>query len=141
MIFRIPSRSVDLSPKNSAKYRVVARANERPEGLREISPSSSRPFVYEHTKGLEELGLISRKPSGRSFALATTRYFAEFFGLKSTDREGIRKIMAQKAGVPYTERSEATSADDLAPEASLPAPPPGDAVAHPAATPAAAAND
>ena len=97
--------------------------------------------VYEHTKGLEELGLISRKPSGRSFALATTRYFAEFSGLKSTDREGIRKIMAQKAGVPYTERSEETPADDLAPEASLPAPPPGDAVAHPAATPAAAAND
>jgi len=97
--------------------------------------------VYEHTKGLEELGLISRKPSGRSFALATTRYFAEFFGLKSTDREGIRKIMAQKAGVPYTERSEETPADDLAPEASLPAPPPRDAVAHPAATPAAAAND
>src|SRR6058998_4309368 len=35
--------------------------------------------VYEHTKGLEDLGLINRKPSGRSFALATTRYFAEFF--------------------------------------------------------------
>src|SRR5947209_5870088 len=49
MIFRIPSRSVDLSPKNSAKYRVVARANERPEGLREISPSSSRPFVCSYT--------------------------------------------------------------------------------------------
>src|SRR2546425_10127277 len=119
MVFRIPSRSVDLSPKNSAKYRVVARENERPEGLREIRPSSSRPFVCsytfepimsnrslwrigwsvaliayhqpilqsdlfdmigskgsEHTKGLEELGLMSRKPSGRSFSLATTRYFA-----------------------------------------------------------------
>src|SRR5205814_1830962 len=45
--------------------------------------------VYEHTKGLEDLGLINRKPSGRSLALTTTRYFAEFFGLKSTDREGI----------------------------------------------------
>jgi len=97
--------------------------------------------VYEHTKGLEELGLISRKPSGRSFALATTRYFAEFFGLKSTDREGIRRLMAQKAGVPYTERSEATPADDPGPEASLPAPPPGDAVSHPAASSAAAANE
>src|SRR5207237_8425923 len=67
--------------------------------------------VYEHTKGLEELGLISRKPSGRSFALATTRYFAEFFGLKSTDREGIRRLMAQKAGVPYKERPEETADD------------------------------
>jgi chromosome segregation and condensation protein ScpB len=62
--------------------------------------------VYEHTKALEGLGLISRKPSGRSLALTTTRYFAEFFGLKSTDREGIRKLMAQKAGVPYTERTD-----------------------------------
>ena len=97
--------------------------------------------VYEHTKGLEELGLISRKPSGRSFALATTRYFAEFFGLKSTDREGIRRLMAQKAGVPYTERSETPPGDDSAPEASLPAPPPEEAVSHPAASPAAAANE
>src|SRR5207249_2116520 len=62
--------------------------------------------VYEHTKGLEDLGLINRKPSGRSLALTTTRYFAEFFGLKSTDREGIRRLMAQKAGVPHKERPE-----------------------------------
>lgn len=62
--------------------------------------------VYEHTKALEELGLIARKPSGRSLSLTTTRHFAEFFGLKSTDREGIRKLMARKAGVPYTERTE-----------------------------------
>lgn len=68
--------------------------------------------VYEHTKALEELGLINRKPSGRSLALTTTRYFAEFFGLKSTDREGIRKLMAQKAGVPYKERPEGTLSED-----------------------------
>jgi segregation and condensation protein B len=77
--------------------------------------------VYEHTKALEELGLISRKPSGRSFSLATTRYFAEFFGLKSTDRDGIRKIMAQKAGVPYKEHSEAASTDEMS-GSSLPIP-------------------
>ena len=97
--------------------------------------------VYEHTKGLEELGLISRKPSGRSFALATTRYFAEFFGLKSTDREGIRKIMAQKAGVPYTERSEATPADEPAPEAPVATPPGEPAETQTAAPPAAAADE
>ena len=97
--------------------------------------------VYEHTKGLEELGLISRKPSGRSFALATTRYFAEFFGLKSTDREGIRKIMAQKAGVPYTERSEAAPADEPAPEAPLATTPAEPAETQTAAPPAAAADE
>ena len=77
--------------------------------------------VYEHTKALEELGLISRKPSGRSLSLATTRYFAEFFGLKSTDREGIRKLMAQKAGVPYKEHPDPTSSEEVR-EASLPSP-------------------
>src|SRR5256884_2060507 len=97
--------------------------------------------VYEHTKGLEELGLISRKPSGRSFALATTRYFPEVFGLESTDREGIRRLMAQKAGVPYTERTEATPTDDPAPEAALPTSPPEDAVTHPAQSSAVAANE
>ena len=68
--------------------------------------------VYEHTKALEDLGLINRKPSGRSLALTTTRYFAEFFGLKATDREGIRKLMAQKAGVPYKVRPEGTLSED-----------------------------
>ncbi|HYY48280.1 MAG TPA: SMC-Scp complex subunit ScpB [Thermoplasmata archaeon] len=71
--------------------------------------------VYEHTKALEDLGLVNRKPSGRSLALTTTRYFAEFFGLKSTDREGIRKLMAEKAGVAYKERPEDVPAED-APE-------------------------
>jgi segregation and condensation protein B len=69
--------------------------------------------VYEHTKSLEELGLVNRKPSGRSLALTTTRYFAEFFGLKSTDREGIRELMAQKAGVPYTERPAGAPSEDV----------------------------
>lgn len=56
--------------------------------------------VYEHTQALERLGLIVRKPRRRSLELTTSRSFAEFFGLKATDREGIRKIMAEKAGVP-----------------------------------------
>ncbi len=60
--------------------------------------------VYEHTKALEDLKLITRKPSGRSLELATTRYFAEFFGLKATNREGVRKIMAERAGIPYKEK-------------------------------------
>lgn len=71
--------------------------------------------VYEHTKTLEDLGLVNRKPSGRSLALTTTRYFAEFFGLKSTDREGIRRLMAEKAGVSYSERPEGTAAEIPAP--------------------------
>ena len=90
--------------------------------------------VYEHTKALEDLGLVNRKPSGRSLALTTTRYFAEFFGLKSTDREGIRKLMAQKAGVPYKERTEGTFAEDPGEPGSLTGVPEGPTV--PAVAPA-----
>src|SRR5256885_4662998 len=86
--------------------------------------------VYEHTKGLEDLGLINRKPSGRSLALTTTRYFAEFFGLKSTDREGIRRLMAEKAGVPYKERPEGTLTDDATEASPLPAPESGRSEEH-----------
>ncbi len=75
--------------------------------------------VYEHTKGLEDLRLVSRRPSGRSLELTTTRYFAEFFGLKTTNREGIRKIMAERAGIPYKEKP-AEDADTPEPEGPLP---------------------
>jgi segregation and condensation protein B len=67
--------------------------------------------VYEHTQALESLGLIARKASGRSLALTTTRHFVEFFGIKATDREGIRKFMAKKAGIAYKGKR-----DDEAPE-------------------------
>ena len=78
--------------------------------------------VYQHTRTLEGLRLISRKPSGRSLELTTTRYFAEFFGLKTTNREGIRRIMADRAGIAYKEKPpeplERDSASQAAPEPS-----------------------
>lgn len=98
--------------------------------------------VYEHTKALEDLGLINRKPSGRSLALTTTRHFAEFFGLKSTDREGIRKLMAQKAGVPYKERPEGTLSEDASePTPIAVSPPDGRPPAVSAPVPAAAGRE
>ncbi len=72
--------------------------------------------VYEHTKALEDLKLITRKPSGRSLELTTTRYFAEFFGLKTTNREGIRKIMAERAGIVYREKPAEPEVPEPAPE-------------------------
>lgn len=72
--------------------------------------------VYEHTKALEDLKLISRKPSGRSLELTTTRYFAEFFGLKTTNRDGIRKIMADRAGIVYREKPAEVEAPEPAPD-------------------------
>lgn len=89
--------------------------------------------VYEHTKALEGLGLISRKPSGRSFALTTTRYFAEFFGLKSTSREEIRRLMAEKAGVAHKEKAEGVNLPEESP--APPASDPGTAESAPSPAP------
>ncbi len=55
--------------------------------------------VYEHTQALEQMGLIGRRPSGRTFELTTTRHFIEVFGVRATDRDGIRRILADRAGV------------------------------------------
>lgn len=95
--------------------------------------------VYEHTKALEDLKLISRKPSGRSLELTTTRYFAEFFGLKTTNREGIRRMMAQRAGITYKEKAPepAEDATDAATEpvpTDVPAPPAAPAESAPITT-------
>ena len=52
---------------------------------------------YSHVKNLEELGLIKSEKKGRSRILTTTRYFAKYFGLKSSDPEEIRKMLAERS--------------------------------------------
>lgn len=37
--------------------------------------------AYGHVKILKEMGLVAAEPSGRSIALRTTDYFADYFGL------------------------------------------------------------
>ncbi|HKZ99969.1 MAG TPA: SMC-Scp complex subunit ScpB [Thermoplasmata archaeon] len=96
--------------------------------------------VYEHTQALESLGLISRKPSGRSLALTTTRFFAEFFGIKATDREGIRRLMAKKAGVPFKEKPPEGAPDGSA-DAATDTPPAAVELAPPARVAETAVTD
>lgn len=76
--------------------------------------------VYDHTQALEKLGLITRAPSGRSLSLTTTRYFSEFFGLKETNREGIRRRLAEKSGIAYKEKG--SESEPLTPESASAAP-------------------
>ena len=71
-----------------------------------------------------------KKPSGRSFELTTTRYFVEFFGLKAADREGIRRLLAEKAGVKFIPKpppeqggEEAPSAEEAPAEGAAQGPP------------------
>ena len=73
--------------------------------------------VYEHVQALVDLNLLNKKPSGRSFELTTTRYFVEFFGLKASDREGIRRLLSEQAGVKFTPKSVPSTETAEAPPA------------------------
>lgn len=55
--------------------------------------------VYEHVKALANLNLVSTKPEGRTLSLTTSRHFPEFFGLKVTAREEIKRLMGERAGI------------------------------------------
>ncbi len=52
---------------------------------------------YEHVRKLKELGFINVERKGKSTILTTTKLFAEYFGLKSSDPEEIRKILSKYA--------------------------------------------
>jgi len=54
--------------------------------------------AYGHVKLLKDMGLITAERSGRSLALKTTDYFADYFGLTqdaSTLKRDLRKIFGE----------------------------------------------
>ncbi|UCG36264.1 MAG: SMC-Scp complex subunit ScpB [Candidatus Bathyarchaeota archaeon] len=48
--------------------------------------------IYNHLKQLEQLGLISREPQGRTRIIRTTRFFADYFGLSHDSRVMKRQL-------------------------------------------------
>jgi segregation and condensation protein B len=56
--------------------------------------------AYEEVQHLRGLGLVHTEPKGSTLELATTRRFAEYFGIASTRPEGIRRYLEQKLGIP-----------------------------------------
>ncbi len=57
------------------------------------------PKVYDHVKDLHRLGLILESPQGQTKILSTSCRFPEYFGIKTTKREDIKKWMAEKIGI------------------------------------------
>jgi len=57
------------------------------------------PKVYDHVKDLHKLGLILESPQGQTKILSTSSRFPEYFGIKTTKREDIKKWMAEKIGI------------------------------------------
>ncbi len=62
--------------------------------------------VYEHVKTLKDLNLVTAKPEGRTLSLTTSRHFPEFFGLRATARQDIKRLMAERAGIKGQEEPE-----------------------------------
>ncbi len=75
--------------------------------------------AYEEVHRLRTLGLIHAEPKGATFELVTTRQFAEYFGIASTNPEEIRTFLEQKLGV-----SPGPRPPPGAPTPDLPAPSP-----------------
>ena len=57
------------------------------------------PKVYDHVKELHKLGMITESPSGQTKILSTSSRFPEYFGIKTTKREEIKKWMADTIGL------------------------------------------
>ncbi|MGQ9583752.1 MAG: SMC-Scp complex subunit ScpB, partial [Thermoplasmatota archaeon] len=57
------------------------------------------PKVYDHVKELHKLGMILESPSGQTKILTTSSRFPEYFGIKTTKREEIKKWMAEIVGI------------------------------------------
>ena len=57
--------------------------------------------VYEQVPELRRLGMISAIKFGQTKILVTSKSFPEYFGIGTSTREGIKRWMAEKVGVPY----------------------------------------
>ena len=68
--------------------------------------------VYEHVKTLTNLNLVTAKPLGRTLSLTTSRHFPEFFGLKATARNEIKKMMADRAGIKSQDEAKKAPGND-----------------------------
>jgi segregation and condensation protein B len=55
--------------------------------------------VYDHVHELHKLGLILESPEGQTKILTTSSRFPEYFGIKTTKREDIKKWMAERVGI------------------------------------------
>jgi segregation and condensation protein B len=56
--------------------------------------------AYEHVKALTDHGLITTRPTGQTLELRTSASFPEFFGLPASDREEMKRLLAERIGAP-----------------------------------------
>ena len=101
---------MQVMPEYAEKVRSLAPKELRAPVLRTLSmiayhqPLTVAELVdrrgaaaYDHVRELEEWGLISAVPQGRTRLLATTQRFAEYFNLDSADPDAIRRKIIELA--------------------------------------------
>ncbi len=101
---------MQVMPEYAEKVRSLAPKELRAPVLRTLSmiayhqPLTVAELVdkrggaaYDHVRELEEWGLISAMPRGRTRLLATTQRFAEYFNLDSADPEVIKRKIIELA--------------------------------------------
>ncbi len=101
---------MQVMPEYAEKVRSLAPKELRAPVLRTLSmiayhqPLTVAQLVdrrgasaYDHVRELEEWGLISATPQGRTRLLATTQRFAEYFNLDSADPEVIKHKIIELA--------------------------------------------
>lgn len=101
---------MQVKPEYADKVRHIAPKELRSPVLRTLSmiayhqPITVAELVdrrgaaaYDHVRDLEERGLISATPHGRTRLLQTTPRFAEYFNLDSSDPEAIKRKIIELA--------------------------------------------
>jgi segregation and condensation protein B len=80
--------------------------------------------AYDEVDRLRSLGFVRAERKGSTFELATTRAFAEHFGLESAKPEAIRQFLERKLGVQAlsTPASEPAHGGPASPAGALPVP-------------------
>ncbi len=76
--------------------------------------------AYEEVQRLRGLGLVRTEPKGQTLELATTKRFAEYFGIASSRPEEIRRVLQQKLGVVPTALPPAPVEPSAPPEPTIP---------------------
>jgi len=58
--------------------------------------------AYDQVRALVDLNLVTANPLGQTLELRTSPHFPEFFGLPTTEREEIKRVLAERAGISPT---------------------------------------
>ncbi|MFQ6127707.1 MAG: SMC-Scp complex subunit ScpB [Thermoplasmata archaeon] len=55
--------------------------------------------VYNHVKILRDMGLVITRRKGLTYEIVTSGAFSEYFGLPSSNREIVKKVVAERIGI------------------------------------------